>query len=275
MARPSRPWFRFYVEAIHDPKVLRLTPPQRWIWVAVLAAARQSTEPGTLTVSGGEPMTERELARWAGADSRLIRRAIGTMLAEKMLDREGTNGALRVVNWDARQYESDVSTERTRAFRDRSRNVPNDGEGTFPKRSNGNFRNGPETEAETESYREVLSHSHNEHEPALPEETEKLGHWVYLAYGGRVERSECDALVRYGQTQHVEPIRFREIVKASTWPSDARNALRTPTQRGTYTYDADADHEATDEHAAELIDPEKQARIDAMLSAMRQPKGDT
>ena len=62
MPRPARPWFRFYVEALSDRKLRRLTPAQRWLWVAVLGAARQSPIPGHLMVSEREPMDAHDLA---------------------------------------------------------------------------------------------------------------------------------------------------------------------------------------------------------------------
>ena len=47
MPRVARPWFRFYVEAMRDPKMRRLSPAERWLWVAVLAACRESWIPGS------------------------------------------------------------------------------------------------------------------------------------------------------------------------------------------------------------------------------------
>src|SRR5262245_42102119 len=63
--RPSRPWFRVYVEAFADPKIRRLTPPHRWLWIAILGAARQSCVPGLLLIAPGVPMTRAELAAHA------------------------------------------------------------------------------------------------------------------------------------------------------------------------------------------------------------------
>src|SRR5690349_23350084 len=66
MPRPARPWFRFYVEAVHDRKLRRLKPEHRWLFVACLAAARQSCEPGVLLVGEHDPMTVDDLVDFAG-----------------------------------------------------------------------------------------------------------------------------------------------------------------------------------------------------------------
>ena len=136
MARPARPWFRFYVEAFSDRKLLRLTPAQRWIWVAVLGAARESCVPGSLFIAPDVPMTDRELARYADVREKDIARALNEMAALGMVDR--SDGVLSVRNWNDRQFESDDTTARTAKHRskERSNDVPG---------------NTPETEVETET----------------------------------------------------------------------------------------------------------------------------
>lgn len=141
MPRPVRPWFRFYTEAVHDPKLRRMTPTQRWVWVAVLAAARQSHTPGVLLVSETQPMDAHDLADFAAVPVREVRKAIEGMEAAGMLAVDDA-GAWRVTKWNDRQFETDNTTERTRKHRSNShrRNVPNTSVGTPP-----------ETETETET----------------------------------------------------------------------------------------------------------------------------
>lgn len=136
MSRPARPWFRFYVEALADRKLRRLTPAQRWLWVAVLGAARMSPQPGVLQVAG-VALTDDELADIAGMAVRDVRRALPLFEGAGMLERHG--GMWRVTNWSHRQFESDDVTERTRKHRSRERF--NDVPGNAPE---------AETEAETE-----------------------------------------------------------------------------------------------------------------------------
>lgn len=152
MARPIRPWFRFYVEAFPDRKIRRLKPAQRWVWVAVLGAARESHEPGKLYVAPGLPMTRGELADYAAVTEREIDAALRAMIALSMVTVEDTSGLIEVTNWDKRQFESDNVTERTRDHRERSReqdrNVPKNVPGNTPERTRA-FAT--ETEAETEA----------------------------------------------------------------------------------------------------------------------------
>lgn len=152
MAPPPKPWFRFYCEAVHDRKLRRLTPTQRWVWVAVLCAARQSPKPGYLMV-GDEPMNVDDLADIAACPTRDVASAASAFMSAGMLD-EGFDGVWQVVAWEKRQYESDKSTPRTRKHRK--------GDGTSMERPiavNGTVIAGrwnvdatpPESETETET----------------------------------------------------------------------------------------------------------------------------
>jgi hypothetical protein len=139
MPRPVRPWFRVYVEICRDPKVRRLTPEQRWIWLSIMSAARESPESGSLFVAPGIPFTTKELADYAGVKEREVRNVLPVMESLSMIE-IAVNGLVRVTNWSQRQFESDDVTKRTRDHRERSgeqrRNVPG---------------NVPETETETET----------------------------------------------------------------------------------------------------------------------------
>lgn len=157
MPRPARPWFRFYVEACSDRKLRRLKPAQRWLWVSVLAAARQSPEPGVLFDGEiGEPMTDAGIADFAGMTPSDVTRTLPLFERAEMIDRH-ESGAWHVTNFGRRQYESDVSTNRTRKHRskERSGNVPTSVPGTFQERpserpSERDSSLAPATESETE-----------------------------------------------------------------------------------------------------------------------------
>jgi hypothetical protein len=144
MARPARPWFRFYVEAFPDRKIRRLTPTQRWIWVSIIGAARESPQPGHLLIAEGLAMTEDELAEYAGVKPREIGPALAAMRALGMVT-DSPVGLVKVTNFTRRQFESDDVTSRTKAHRERSKeqrkNVPKNVRGNAPE---------TETEAETE-----------------------------------------------------------------------------------------------------------------------------
>jgi hypothetical protein len=121
MARPARPWFRFYVEAMRDPKMRRLTPAQRWLWVAILAAARESPIPGVLMVAETEPMALWELADYAGMKQREIAPALDVMFGLGMVRFDEDRQAWAVSNFTDRQYESDNSAERVAKHRELKR----------------------------------------------------------------------------------------------------------------------------------------------------------
>lgn len=142
--RPARPWFRFYTEAFRDFKILRLSPQERWVWVAVLGAARESCDPGRLLVSPGEPMTVDELARYADVPRDQVWTALEKMKRHGMVGFGEEDGLIVVLNWDLRQYESDSSTERARKHRSMQQdcNVAATFDATSPE---------TETEAETET----------------------------------------------------------------------------------------------------------------------------
>jgi hypothetical protein len=136
MARPARPWFRFYVEALSDRKLRRLTPAQRWLWVAVLGAARQSPVPGALMVSENDAMDERDIADVAGMTLREVDAAMPLFERAGMVHRDGL--AWVVTNWSERQYESDNTTLRTQKHRSK-------------ERSNVVPGNAPDTDTDTET----------------------------------------------------------------------------------------------------------------------------
>jgi hypothetical protein len=121
MARPARPWFRLYVETVYDLKLRRQPPDVRWVWVAVLASARQSPRPGHLLVSERIPMTVEDLAEVAAVSTETAAKAIDIFIEADMLHRDDES-RMAVVNWASRQFESDSgkgsttvpSTERPR-----------------------------------------------------------------------------------------------------------------------------------------------------------------
>lgn len=143
MAPPKRPWFRLYTEAFSDRKLRRLAPAERWLFVAVLGAARQSPVPGVLLITETEPLTVEDLADFAGMKERDV-----TVAIEKMdrlgLVYERSDGALVVTKWEARQFEADDVTARTRKHRSKGK-PPDDhppGMERSIERSNGDEWNG-------------------------------------------------------------------------------------------------------------------------------------
>lgn len=133
MPRASRPWFRFYVEAMRDPKMRRLRPSQRWLWVAILSAARESCEPGYLFVAENIPFVCTDLADYAGMDLEEVEEGtdilenLGMLILDEGLD------CWFVPKFHERQFESDTSSLRTAKHRslERSNDVRRNGESAF------------------------------------------------------------------------------------------------------------------------------------------------
>lgn len=120
MAPPKKPWFRTYVEMLHDPKLRRLKPELRWVWLACLAGARMSHRPGYLYVAEDLPMDVRDLAELAGVSVKVAVDAVEAFMNMRMLGVE--NGGQDdqvwfVPKWGDRQFESDDSTPRSRKNR--------------------------------------------------------------------------------------------------------------------------------------------------------------
>lgn len=144
MPRKPMPWFRFYVEAVHDRKLRRLKVETRWLFVACLAAARQSPEPGWLLVGENDPMDWDDLADFAGMTRKQVETGTDALTAAGVLAFDITRNAWHVPSWNDRQYESDTSTPRTRKHRsqqdegttlERSNHVPRSGEAPTKERS--------------------------------------------------------------------------------------------------------------------------------------------
>lgn len=121
VGRPSRPWFRFYVEAVADRKLRRLKPEYRWLFVACLAAARQSPSPGVLLVGDGDPMHLEDLADVAAMPVDNVRQGMDALCQAGVI--RWADGQWDVPAWGERQYESDTSTQRTSQWRHKQRHA--------------------------------------------------------------------------------------------------------------------------------------------------------
>ncbi len=116
MSRPARPWFRFYTEAMGDPKLRTLSPAHRWLWVGVLAAARQSPLAGVLLVAEDIPHTIATLADYVALKERDVDAGMTELQKRGCVERD-ILGCWTVPKFQERQYESDNSTKRTRKHR--------------------------------------------------------------------------------------------------------------------------------------------------------------
>lgn len=107
MPRKPMPWFRVYVEICHDRKIRRLKPEHRWLWVCVLAMARQSPVEGVLMISMSEPVEVFDLADMAGLTEKQTAAGLDHMHQLGLLEDDEATSALRVPAWTHRQFASD------------------------------------------------------------------------------------------------------------------------------------------------------------------------
>ncbi len=114
-----RQWFRLYREVIHDPKLRKATPAQRWLWVALLCLA---DDDGLVRLAPGVPYDDADLADLAGVEVADVECGLEHFRRLGMV--ESAPGGLVVVKWNSRQFKADSSTDRVRAFRQRQIETP-------------------------------------------------------------------------------------------------------------------------------------------------------
>lgn len=119
------PWFRAYSEMLHDPKIRRMSPAQRWVWVGLLCLASDSEERGTLELAPGVAYDLDDFEGALGVDAETVETCLAMAAKLGMIRYDGTK--LIIVNWDKRQYDnpSDVP-EATRARQRKHRQAQRD-----------------------------------------------------------------------------------------------------------------------------------------------------
>lgn len=114
-------WFRLYDDMPLDPKMRLFTPAEKWVWVCLLCAVSRSDSGGNYVLAPSLPGSCSDLATDAGVKLSVVKSALAKAVKYGLVEYE--NGTYSVVKWGKRQYKSDVSTARVRAYRERSRNV--------------------------------------------------------------------------------------------------------------------------------------------------------
>lgn len=106
-------WFRVYDDLVNDPKVQRL-PPELFKTLINLWCIASSN-------NGALPNAE-DIAFKLRCKEGAAEASIAALMKAGLIE-EDENGVLSPHNWRGRQFQSDVSTERVKRFRERSRNV--------------------------------------------------------------------------------------------------------------------------------------------------------
>jgi hypothetical protein len=130
-------WFRYYVEALNDPKIQQLPDDLFKLWVNLLCVARQN--------DGALPEAAT-LAFQLRVDESRTRDAIRDLTDRVLLDQ--TAAGLMPHNWQARQYQSDLSTERVKRHRVKAKSETLSQRST--KRGGGVSETPPDTDTDAE-----------------------------------------------------------------------------------------------------------------------------
>src|SRR5512139_3757277 len=137
-------WFRFYDDAVNDPKVQRLEPRlfKAWVNLLCLAARNDGWLPSIEDVSFSLRMSEDDIGD-------IVNALISCGLIDEF------DGRFSPHNWEERQYKSDSSAERMRRHRKRHSDVTSDGGGDVTSDVTVTVQNRAETEADTEQSRKI------------------------------------------------------------------------------------------------------------------------
>lgn len=120
-------WFRFYDEALDDPKVQNLPGDLFKLWVNILCIA--SKHGGVLPPIDGLAFALRTTPE--GAAEAVDRLARGGLVAKVNADRWAPH------NWNKRQYKSDTSTPRVKRFRNVTETPPDTEQNRYTPRKRG------------------------------------------------------------------------------------------------------------------------------------------
>lgn len=105
-------WFRFYDDAINDPKILKLSDKTFRIWTGLLCLASKN--------DGKLPLFE-DMAIMLRMKPEKLQPELEALIAAGLID-HGDDG-MHPHNWNGRQYKSDDSSERVARYRDKRKSA--------------------------------------------------------------------------------------------------------------------------------------------------------
>ena len=135
----DRAWFRLHVDAVDDEKLGLLAFEDRWHFVALLCCKAK----GILDDTERPELIRRKVAHKLGLSLSELDNVARRLAEVGLIGFEG----LQPLAWEARQYESDSSAERTREYRERLKQAKRHGDVTVTP---------PDTETDTEEEKELL-----------------------------------------------------------------------------------------------------------------------
>lgn len=117
----GKTWGRLYSGTRNHRKIriLRERHPQSWwIWYTLIEMALECDDNGLIYAAPDLPFTESELAKELGLTSkRMLNSTLTTLKSLALVELE--SGYVRLLSYLDRQFESDISKERTRKYRER------------------------------------------------------------------------------------------------------------------------------------------------------------
>lgn len=107
----ANPWFRLYSEMVDDEKIRLLAFEDRWHFVALLCCKSM----GLLDKGNDRPRLLMKLSVKLGLANRDLEAALLRLEEAELIDSE----TCQPISWDDRQFLSNTSTARVKAFRER------------------------------------------------------------------------------------------------------------------------------------------------------------
>lgn len=152
------PWVRVYVSILDDPKLARLSDAQYRGWNKLLALAKFH--------GGTVPPDIHDIAYRLRIPEGKTRDLLQVLVSAKLFDQNGNGYTPH--NWTERQFESDVSTERVKRFRNRNETVDETFHETPQSVSETVNETAPDTDTDTETESETESEKENKPLSDLP-----------------------------------------------------------------------------------------------------------
>lgn len=109
------PWFRMYSEAVDDEKLRLLAFEDRWHFVALLCCKCAGV------LDSDDPLLRRKLAVKLGLGIRELDEVARRLSEVDLIDFE----TMQPLHWEERQFQSDSSTDRVKAYRERMKREGN------------------------------------------------------------------------------------------------------------------------------------------------------
>lgn len=135
-------WFRFYDDALDDPKVQRLSPHlfKTWMNLLCLASKHDGKLPSNDDIAFCLRMSVQDAAQH-----------VDDLILAGLVDID-SNGSKSPHNWNGRQYASDSSADRVRKHRKNKAEKTCNGDVTLQKRNCNGAESESDTESDTESH---------------------------------------------------------------------------------------------------------------------------